>query len=171
MANNWFTRMFDPVSDDPDNTGAYASSEGEDIRRKDKKNTHDLSVVGRLEALRKRIAPNEPIEENSSLEVKKLAKKVGYTLPAGATILDQIDGLEKYFYGSKEESKKKVDPTSIDSDLVIEMANQLGLNIVPGDSADKILEGIEKTLKLDVAVQRGKGFQARVAEVYVAIYG
>ena len=145
--------------------------EDDDYDEEERQALRDRSVTGRLEALRRKIVPNEPSEADSSLEVKKLAAKVGFTLPAGAAIVDQIEALEMYYYGTKVELPKEPKAKSIDVDLVMEMAKQLGLRTVPGDSADKVLEGIERALKMDTVVQKKKGFESRVAEAYVEIYG
>ena len=52
--------------------------ENDDYDEEERQALHNRSVTGRLEALRRKIAHNEPAETDSSLEVKKLAAKVGF---------------------------------------------------------------------------------------------
>lgn len=136
----------------------------------DEDDCRELPIADRLKKLNSDIAPGEPPEEDYSVWTKKLADKVGYTPPVGATMLDQLDGLEQYYYGSKETDKANRQ-AAIDTDLVFKMAKQMGLRTVLGDAAGKVLEGVERALNMDVDVQRRKPFKVRVVEARTKIYG
>ena len=159
MANFW-QNLFNPVPEEGENED---SRRGESTRKEGKN-----GIAGDLKELRHVIDRDGEAKDTLPAELKDLANKAGFTLPAGMKLREQVTALQDYVFGKKKASKKR--GRSI-PDLIDEMVEELDIHPDPSDDQQKRLELVEAELGKDADTQKDKPLKDRLVECWGELFG